>query len=218
MSGTITDIRKSRVDTERVTVFVDGAEAFTVSEELARELGITVGEEWTDLAKDAPATDVPAPEDERHRAREAALRLLAVRARSEGELTDRLRRKGFSEELTASVVQRLAAVGLVDDEAFARAWADERVRLRPVGPRRLVQELLAKRVDRDLAARVADETYREHSELELARRVIEKKTRVSGGVDARKRRARLHSLLLRRGFSYEVASAVLKEIEGELNA
>jgi len=41
---------------------------------------------------------------------------------------------------------------------------------------------------------------------------------VSGGVDDAKRRARLHSFLLRRGFSYEVVSTVLKEIEGDSNA
>ncbi len=157
-------------------------------------------------------------DDERTRAKEAALRLLAVRARSEGELVDRLRRKGFTEELTAVVVSGLAEVGLVDDAAFARAWADEKMRLRPIGPRRLTSELLSKRIRRELVALVVDETFREHSELELARRAVEKKVRVSGGADAAKRRARLHSFLLRRGFSYEVASTVLKEIEGDSDA
>ncbi|MFH1690077.1 MAG: regulatory protein RecX [Candidatus Eisenbacteria bacterium] len=213
MSGTITEIRRTGEDTLRLTVFVDGVEAFTVSEEVARELGLSVGDE---LAQ--PAAVCTAADDDRAKAREAALRLLAVRARSEGELSDRLRRKGFSEQLTAAVVFSLAEVGLVDDEAFARAWTDERVRLRPVGPRRLAQELLSKKVNRDLAARVVDETFREHSELELARKAVEKKARVSGGVDGGKRRARLHSFLIRRGFSFEVVSAVIKEIEGESDA
>ena len=213
MSGKITDIRTTGGDTPRVTVFVDGVEAFTVSEEVACELDLSVGRELV------PATTERLSEDsERRKGREAALRLLAVRARSAGELSDRLRRKGFREELTATVVSALADVGLVDDEAFARAWADEKVRLRPTGPRRLTQELLAKRIDRELAARVVEETFREHSELELARRAVEKKLRVSGGVDAAKRRARLHSFLLRRGFSYEVVTTVLGEIEGDPNA
>ena len=213
MSGRITEIRKSPGEGQRLTVFVDGSEAFTVSEEVARELDLSVGCELAPAASERLGED-----DERTRAREAALRLLAVRARSEGELVDRLRRKGFSEELTAVVVSALAGVGLVDDAAFARAWADEKMRLRPIGPRRLTSELLSKRIRRELVALVVDETFREHSELELARRAIEKKARVSGGADAAKRRARLHSFLLRRGFSYEVASTVLKEIEGDSNA
>ena len=213
MSGRITEIRKSPGDTSRLTVFVDGSEAFTVSEEVARELGLSVGRELAPAATERLGKD-----DERTKAREAALRLLAVRARSEGELVDRLRRKGFAEKLTAVVVSALSDVGLVDDAAFARAWADEKVRLRPVGPRRLTSELLSKRIRRELVTLVVDETFREHSELELARRAVEKKVRVSGGADATKRRARLHSFLLRRGFSYEVASTVLKEIEGDSDA
>jgi len=213
VSGTITEIRRTEGDRPRVTVFVDGLEAFTVSEEIAGELGLTVGGE---LAQ-PPGVD-PVSDDDRSKARESALRLLSVRARSKGELLDRLRRKGFDAEVSAAVVASLAEVGLVDDEAFARAWADEKVRLRPVGPRRLVQELLLKRVNRDLATRVARETFSEHSELDLARKAAERKTRVSGGVDGAKRRARLHSFLIRRGFSYEVVSVVLKELEGESDA
>jgi regulatory protein len=196
-----------------VVVFVDGAEAFTVSEELADRMGLKVGQDLAPVSQDLLTTN-----DDRSKAREAALRLLAVRARSEGELRDRLRRKAFDEEIISGVLASLAEVGLVDDAAFAKAWADERVRLRPVGPVRLRQELLAKRVDAETAARVVDETYREHPELELARRALEKKSRVSGGADDSRRRARLHSFLLRRGFSYEVASAALKELKGESDA
>ena len=65
---------------------------------------------------------------DREKAREAALRLLAVRARSEGELDDRLKRKGFDERTSAEVVAALKRVGLVDDEDFARAWVDEKLR------------------------------------------------------------------------------------------
>jgi len=176
VSGTITEIRKSGGDTPRVTVFVDGVEAFTVSEDVARELGLSVGHEMVPAAAERLTSG-----DERTKVREAALRLLAVRARSAGELSDHLRRKGFREESTAAVIASLSEVGLVDDEAFAIAWVDEKVRLRPTGPRRLTQE-------------------------------------VSGGVDDAKRRARLHSFLLRRGFSYEVVSTVLKEIKGDPNA
>jgi len=213
VSGRITEIRKSPGEGLRLTVFVDGSEAFTVSEEVARELDLSVGRQLAPAASERLGGD-----DERTKAREAALRLLAVRARSEGELVDRLRRKGFTDELTAVVVSALSDVGLVDDAAFARAWADEKVRLRPVGPRRLTSELLSKRISRELVSLVVDETFREHSELELARRAVEKKVRVSGGADAAKRRARLHSFLLRRGFSYEVASTVLKETEGDSDA
>ncbi len=78
MSGTITEIRRSGEDANRLTVYVDGVEAFTVSEAVAAELGLSVGRKL-----DAPAANGVAADD-RAKAREAALRLLAVRARSVG--------------------------------------------------------------------------------------------------------------------------------------
>jgi regulatory protein len=208
MSGTITSILRTDDDPPRLVVFVDGAEAFTVSEELAAELGLAEGAEVA--PEDTRTLD---RHDDREKAREAALRLLAVRARSEGELDDRLKRKGFDERTSAEVVSRLKNVGLVDDEDFARAWVDEKLRLRPCGPRRLVQELLTRRVPRAVADRVVAETFSEHDELEVARRAAAPKVRSQAKLEPAKRRARLQSFLLRRGFSYEVASTLVKEME-----
>ncbi len=206
MDARVTEIRSSGGENPRLTVFVDGREAFTVSEEVARELGLEVGRVLGTSEAERLEAD-----DEKERAREAALRLLAVRARSEGELLDRLRRRGFADDVAAGVISSLAEVGLVDDVAFARAWADERMRLKPVGPRRLRQELLARRVDSELVARVVSETYGEHSELELARRAAQRRRRTGSGPTAAKERARLRSFLLRRGFSHDIVAAVLKE-------
>jgi regulatory protein len=161
------------------------------------------------------ATEALERSDVGRSAREAALRLLAVRARSEGELDDRLRRKGYDERTSAEVVARLKSVGLVDDEEFARAWIDEKLRLRPCGPRRLVQELLTRRVPRGLAERVVGETFRDHDEVEVARRALASKARSTQRLDPAKRRARLQSFLLRRGFSYEVTSTVVRELTSE---
>ena len=213
MSGKITEMRGAGAQSERVVVFVDGAPAFTVSAEVAERLELAVGRELAPRENDELEAS-----DERERARESALRLLTVRARSEGELRDRLREKGFADAVAAETIAALAEVGLVDDAAFARAWADERVRLRPVGPRRLSQELAQKRVPRGIADGVVEETFREHDEFELARRAVRGKLRAPGTTDARKRRARLYSFLVRRGFSYEVVSAVLKETEGDPDA
>ncbi len=161
---------------------------------------------------DGARTGFPA---ELERAREAALRLLTVRARSVGELRDRLARKAFAEDVCDRIIDDLTAVGLLDDRDFARLWAEERVRLRPVGRRRLTNELRAKKVDTAVIDEVAAEVYEEHSETELARRALKKRTR-SGGPDVVEReRRRLEGFLLRRGFSYATVAEVLKNPDGE---
>lgn len=205
MAGRITAIERAR-EGSPLTVYVDGARAFTVSEDMASRLGLQVGAE---LAPD----DVARIEsgDERVKAREAAFRLLSVRARSRRELLDRLQRKGFAADLAGSVADELEEIGLVDDVEFARLWADERVRLRPVGPMRLRQELTAKGVPSDVVGDVVRTTYEAHPETELARRVAAGR---AGRTDTgdRKARARLHAFLVRRGFSHETAAQAIREL------
>ncbi|MBD3367413.1 MAG: hypothetical protein GF405_04440 [Candidatus Eisenbacteria bacterium] len=144
------------------------------------------------------------------RAREAALRLLSVRARSRRELELRLARKSYDETTVSAVLDDLEAVGLIDDRSFAKAWADERARLRPVGPARLRHELLRKGVARDLVEETIDETYTGETELALARAAADRKTRGRGLTT--KERARLMRFLLGRGFSREVANTVVHEL------
>lgn len=205
----ITAIERATEGSPRLAVFIDGRKAFTVSEDLARRLGLTVGgelgeEDVLELAVDS----------DRERARESALRLLAVRARSRSELLDRLRRKGISPDTAVEVVDGLEGVGLIDDREFGRAWAEEKMRLRPLGPRRLVHELLEKGVARSVIDEVVAEAFSEHPEIEVARRAIGKRVARAGGRPDTRELSRIRSFLLRRGFSYEVVRQVLEELPG----
>ena len=58
--------------------------------------------------------------------RSRALGLLDQRARSRKELRDRLVAADFEPEVVDTVVDDLAGVGLVDDEAFAKEWVRQR--------------------------------------------------------------------------------------------
>lgn len=217
MGGKITAIRREEGDSDRLTVFVDGERAFTVSDQVAREMGLVVGGDVAPVEPTAGGAlgEGARPNRDRARAREAALRLLSVRARSENEIRLRLARKGFGVATITEVVEALKEVGLLDDSAFAEAWVDERVRLKPVGPGRLRQELATKGVPSEVVARVVDETFREYSELELARRAVYRKRYARAGGGRGDARAKTEAFLRRRGFSYEVASRVAREVAGD---
>lgn len=79
---------------------------------------------------------------------ERALRLLAVRPRSRRELRSRLLRAGFPDDEVEDELARLEAVGLVDDEAFARLFAEHQVTERRAGRRAVANALAAKGVAR----------------------------------------------------------------------
>lgn len=77
----------------------------------------------------------------------AAARFLEVRARSVDEVRRRLGEAGYRSDLVAAAIARLIELGMLDDEAFARAWVESRDRARPRGARALSAELRRKGID-----------------------------------------------------------------------
>ena len=86
------------------------------------------------------------------------------KAWSRRELTRRLERRGAPADVAAEVVADLAARGYLDDEGFARWWAQARGQGRRVGSMRLRQELLAKGISRELAAAAVTAAFAETAE------------------------------------------------------
>jgi regulatory protein len=144
------------------------------------------------------------------RARETALRMLAVRQRTAAELRQRLARKDYPADIAERCVTDLIERGLVDDGEFAASFARDRVRLRPKGKRRIVQELRARGVSAGDAESAVDDALESEgtSEVELARRAATKWSPRSGE-DPRRARARLYAYLGRRGFSGEAIRAAV---------
>jgi regulatory protein len=137
-------------------------------------------------------------------AHERALRLLSVRSRSRRELQQRLRQAGFEDEEVAGTLARLEAVGLIDDERFARELARHQVTVRRAGRRAVADALFAKGIARPTIEAVVAELGSEHDEeraVELAR---ERARRLrSVGPEAAYRR--LCAFLARRGYDGAVA-------------
>ena len=156
-----------------------------------------------------PGEPRPQPTLDEKAARLAAFDLLARKSWSGRELTRRLRRRGAPPDVAQAVVADLTTRGYVDDQAFARWWAEARARGRRIGSRRLRQELAAKGIPRELAAAAIAAAFEEVGEsdraLEAARR------RLPGLLRGSRARAapRLADYLLRRGYP---ASAVRQAV------
>lgn len=164
--------------------------------------------------------------DEEREARDAALRLLGVRARSVAEVRRRLRRKSFPSEVIDGVIADLRERGILDDEAFAAAWIRERILRRPRGRFALVQELRKRGIVRTRAEAAVDRVLAEDevSEEEIARRAAEgwlarrpeaaaRALRTGEPRDeAREARRKLYAYLERRGFPRRMAREILERI------
>jgi len=142
----------------------------------------------------------------------AAFDLLARKAWSGRELTQRLKRRGAPDVTARVVVADLVARGYVDDAAFARWWAEARARGRKVGSMRLRRELLAKGIPPDLAAAAVGAAFDEMPEaeraLDAARRRLPALLRGQPG----RAPARLRDYLMRRGYPPGVAASITKRL------
>ena len=146
-------------------------------------------------------------------AREAALRLLERTRRTRSDLAQRLRDRGYAAGVIEQTLDRLAAVGLVDDLEYACAFLRGRASRRPAGRRRLEQELRARGVSADDVARAFERGGEEGDgpdEAEGARRVLALAERRYRSLDPRTRRQRLYALLMRRGFDRDAIETALK--------
>jgi regulatory protein len=204
----ITSLPPQKHDPDRVSVFVDGEFRMGLAAEIVLAAGLRVGE----TVGEARLAELEA-RDRAWQAREAALRLLAVRPRSAVELARRLRMKGYGPDVAEEVIGRLRELGMIDDAAFAGMLARDRVRLRPQGSRRLANELRQKGVDEETARAAIQQTMDAEAtdDRELARRAAAK-WKPRAGEEPQSARRRLHGYLARRGFDGETIREVTDEI------
>lgn len=194
----------------RVNLFVDGQFVLGVGETVAADLGLRVGREMT-----AERLREVAGAEEVHKATEAALGLLEVRARAARELETRLKQKGYEEGIIIQVLEKLRRLELVDDALFARQWVEARSRAegsRPMGRQRLRTELFQKGVAKEQIAEAVAQVS-EEDEFALARAAAQKKVRhiPADPETLRAERQKLMGFLQRRGFGWEIVKVVTRE-------
>jgi regulatory protein len=158
-----------------------------------------------------PLTSKSAELSREEQARALCLRLLTARARTRAELAGQLTKRGYPDDVSAQVLDRLAAVGLVDDTDFAEQWVRSRRVNAGKGKRALAAELRTKGVDNEvITAALAD--IDAGAERERAQQLVSDKLRrerLTDDDDAKLAR-RLVGMLARRGYSQAMAFDVVK--------
>ena len=151
--------------------------------------------------------------------RERALGLLERREHGVRELEEKLRAKGVDRALARAVVEDLAGKELVSDDRYAAAFARAAIRRRPRSERRIVSELVARRVPAATAARAVRATFSEEGvdDRALALRSARTQARRLGGVDPAARWRRLGRYLDARGFGAGLVAEVCSEVLGTID-
>jgi regulatory protein len=205
MAGKITALKYQKKNPDRVSVYLDGRFAFGVPAIVAARLKLE------QLLSDAEIAALQA-EGEEDKAYNRALDYLSYRPRSRREIEIYLQKREVAEDLIEAVVGRLERAGLLDDEAFAHFWVENRERFRPRGLRALRYELRTKGVSEEIINQALEAV----DAGESAYRSAEKKARQLRGLERATFYRKMIDFLSRRGFAYEVAREVTDRYWGEL--
>ena len=145
-----------------------------------------------------------------------ALKILAARSCSEGELRDKLTAKGWAEAgAIENCIERLKDLNYVNDDLFAHSYARYRVSLKPLGRARLARELAVRKVSPKTIDEALDRVFEEVAEETLIDRAIERRIRTHGRPGDRAAAKRLFDHLGRLGFECDLISRKLRAMKPE---
>ncbi len=199
----ITRIESQRRRPDRKTIILDDGSVFGIPGDVFLTVNLHVGDELDDTAMQRLLD-----KSDRQRLINAALNLLSYRARSRGELRQRLLEKGNIGEEVEQVLDYLEERGYLDDLEFARMFARDKVKFKLLGPVALRNELHKKWVDKNIIDQVIAEIYEDYSARALLSELIDKKidlNKPDNDPNARK----LINFLQRKGFRWPDIQAEL---------
>ena len=203
--GVLTKIEAQKKKPERVSLFVDGEFRFGIDLEILSAHNLQVGAFLSsELLRDL------IEKEELRKALLRAYRLLARRAHSCFQLRKKLVDKGFHPAVAEKVISQLLAEKYLDDRAFARAFCQSRLLVKPVGRVLLLHELKKRGIEVGLAEEIIATVYATTSEESLAERALQKKEKTFSRFDAQIAGKKKIQFLKNRGFSWDVIRKVVQ--------
>lgn len=214
----VTGITAQQASPNRVNIMVDGNYRFSLDIYQVADLGIRVGQEYTDqqladLETEsqfgklyARALDYCMMRP--HSGREVRdylyrkTRSTMVKNRRTGQLQERL---GVPASVADRVFERLVEKGYVDDEKFARYWVDNRSLTKGASRRKLQAELQNKGVPSSIIADNLAQSARSDAD-ELQKIISKKAARYPD-------RQKFMQYLARQGFAYDDITSALDSLD-----
>lgn len=138
---------------------------------------------------------------------QTGLKLLSRRELSTKELSERLLRRGFTQDSVSVTVKRLIDEGALNDYRTALALAHREAYIRARGQLRAIREIESHGITRDLSISAVKETYKDLDEREMIEGALKK--RLKGTITDDRQMRRLYQFLIRQGFDVSITRSVL---------
>jgi len=209
----ITKITTQKQSDERYNIFLDDGTgekyAFSVDQDILIKHNLQKGKELDEF-------DIVEIKygDDRKKAYNKALEFLSYRMRSVKEVEEYLAKKEYHESVIKEVILKLKEYNYVDDFEFALAYVRTQKQTNGKGPTVLTRELATKGIGQSIVEQVLAE-YSRAEQLEEAISHAEKLLKKNNKLSTIQLKQKIEQHLLRKGFSYNIISIALEEVNYE---
>jgi regulatory protein len=142
------------------------------------------------------------------------LQLLARRELSVKELRDRLLDRQHAQDDVDRAIEHLLETGALDDARVARAYARTAAKVKGRGRLRVMRELNAMGIAKEVASEALAEVFADVDERSLIAKALQKKMRGRPRIANAAEHARLYQYLMRQGFTPAGIVAALRKVGG----
>ena len=138
--------------------------------------------------------------------REYSLKLITIKDRTKKEIYEKLRQKGYDENIIMQEILFLEEYGYINDSNYAQRFINDCVNIKKWGEKRIYSELIRKGIDRE----IIDNLLNIDNEEETLMNEFQKRFKNSDLSNIKERR-RIFSYFMRRGFKSSSVQYVLNK-------
>ena len=203
--GTITKISFQKKKTDRRSVFINNEYAFSVSEQTFLLFPLHVDQLLTENQ-----VSVIKNHEEYEKARDLALRYLAIRMRSEYELANYLRKKEFDGQVILRATRYCQERGYLDDTKYAEMLTRDMININQYGTKKMYTVLRKRGISSEIITPVLRDQVDQAEQLEVAQKLAQKKMKTIR--DVSKAKEKIFRYLNQRGFNYSIVAEVVNRL------
>ena len=156
-------------------------------------------------------------ENKKFHLKQRAFRLLGRRQHSALELKQKLSQKNREPKLINEILNELITGGYLDDKKFASVFAEEKLRTKYWGDKKLKSELIKKGIDAGTITEVLNQHITSENKLQSAELLAVKKLDQlkHRKFDLQTLRKKIAAYLMTKGYDYDVIKEVSNKILGD---
>lgn len=208
----ITKIEYQKKNKDRVSIYLDDEYAFGVDLNVLIKYSLSKNMEL----EDDFIREILEAEEEVS-AYNYAISILARTPKSEKQLKQKMRDKGYDLIFIEKAIKKLQGKKYIDDERYCEMFINDKINISKYGKRKIKQALYEKGIDRDI---IEDKLSKVTNEEETKRAYMigAKKLRTIKEEDIRKKTMKLSNYLVNKGFEYSaVKKAVSKLLDNKFD-